>query len=138
MRLIVFMVMSLLILFISSCASVGQQIDVEQVKQSIIIDKSTKDDVLRICGEPTSTEFGYKSGSEVIHYEYIKKNVSAGSVIGKSLLGLITLPVGGVGALAVGTQWQAEKTCVDVYLDNNIVKDVKVQTGANTTTSYGR
>jgi outer membrane protein assembly factor BamE (lipoprotein component of BamABCDE complex) len=106
---------SLLICFICSCTTAGRQIDAEQVRQNIVADKSTRNDVLRVCGEPLSIESGLKSGNETWHYAYIQKNVTP--------LGLLT------NRLGVGTEWKSDRTVVDVYLENNIVKDVKIDTG---------
>jgi len=122
-RLLV-IVISLLAIINFSCATAGRQIDSEQVKQNIKIATSTKDDVVRVCGEPLSKNYDAGTDTEVWHYAYIEKNVTP--------LGVLTHELG------IGTEWKCNKTVVDVYLQKSVVTDLKIDTGTTVKLNYGR
>jgi hypothetical protein len=97
-----------------SCATAGREINAEQIRQSIQIAKSTKVDVLNICGEPLSKSYAADNDTEMWHYAYIEKNVTP--------LGVLTHMLG------AGTEWKSDKTVVDVYLQKGVVSDLKIET----------
>lgn len=97
-----------------SCATAGREINAEQVRQNIQIAKSTKDDVLKACGEPLSKSYCAETDTEIWHYAYIEKNVTP--------LGVLTHMVG------AGTEWKSDKTVIDIYLQKSVVKDLKIET----------
>ncbi|NPU84253.1 MAG: hypothetical protein HPY65_07165 [Syntrophaceae bacterium] len=109
-------------LFILSCTTVGKRIDAEAVKQNILIGKSTKEDVLRICGEPADTEYDAKSQVEIWQYGYLEKNITG--------TGVVTHAVG------IGAEWKSETTMIDIYFKNNVVYDIKSRTSSKTKMHY--
>jgi hypothetical protein len=122
MRGVALIALLLVVLITLSCATAGREIDAEQVRQHIVLDKSTKADVLNVCGEPLSAEYDSLAKTEVLHYAYIKKNVTP--------LGIVTNRIG------IGTEWKSDKTVVDFFLKEGIVRDMKIETGSNTTFNY--
>jgi hypothetical protein len=108
-------------IFILSCATVGKRIDVEAVKQNIIIGKSTKEDVIQVCGEPIDTENDTKNGIEIWKYAYIDKSMTGKGVL-TSIVGI--------------SEWKTETTMVDIYFKNNVVSDIKSQTSTKTKVHY--
>jgi len=117
-RLPIIIVLSI---FILSCATVGKRIDVEAVKQNIIIGKSTKEDVRQICGEPMDTENDTKNGIEIWKYAHIDKSMTGTGVL-TSVVGI--------------SEWKTETTMVDIYFKKNVVSDIKCQTSSKTKVHY--
>ena len=117
-RLPIIIVLSI---FILSCATVGKRIDVEAVKQYIIIGKSTKEDVRQICGEPMDTENDTKNGIEIWKYAHIDKSMTGTGVL-TSVVGI--------------SEWKTETTMVDIYFKKNVVSDIKCQTSSKTRVHY--
>jgi len=117
-RLPIIIVLSI---FILSCATVGKRIDVEAVKQNIIIGKSTKEDVRQICGEPMDTENDTKNGIEIWKYAHIDKSMTGTGVL-TSVVGI--------------SEWKTETTMVDIYFKKNVVSDIKCQTSSKTRVHY--
>jgi hypothetical protein len=117
-RLPIIIVLSI---FILSCATVGKRIDVEAVKQNIIIGKSTKEDVRQICGEPMDTENDTKNGIEIWKYAHIDKSMTGQGVL-TSVVGI--------------SEWKTETTMVDIYFKKNVVSDIKCQTSSKTKVHY--
>lgn len=113
-RLSIIIVLSI---FILSCATVGKRIDVEAVKQNIIIGKSTKEDVLQICGEPPDTDYDSKNETEIWKYAYVEKTMTGTGVL-TSVVGI--------------SEWKSETTMVDIYFKKNVVSDIKCQTSSRT------
>jgi hypothetical protein len=109
-------------IFILSCATAGKRIDVEAVKQNIIIGKSTKEDVMRVCGEPIDTEYDAKNEIEIWRYAYMDKSITGAGVF-TSLVG-------------VGSEWKSETTMVDIHFKKNVVCDIKCQTSSKTKMHY--
>lgn len=118
-RLPIIIVLSI---FILSCATAGKRIDVEAVKQNIIIGKSTKEDVMRVCGEPIDTEYDAKNEIEIWKYAYVDKSITG--------TGILTHAVG------IGSEWKSETTMVDIYFKKNVVYDIKCQTSSKTKMHY--
>lgn len=118
-RLPIIIVLSI---FILSCATAGKRIDVEAVKQNIIIGKSTKEDVLRICGEPINTEYDAKNEIEIWKYAYMDKSITGAGVL--------------TSAVGIGSEWKSETTMVDIYFKKNVVYDTKCQTSSKTKMHY--
>ncbi len=118
-KLAVVIVLSLLVL---SCATAGKRIDAEAVKQNITVGKSTKEDVLRVCGEPMETEYDAKNQIEIWQYAHMEKNITG--------TGVVTHAVG------IGAEWKTETTMIDIYFKNNVVYDVKTRTSSKTKMHY--
>jgi hypothetical protein len=118
-RLPIIIVLSI---FILSCATSGKRIDADAVKQNIIIGKSTKEDVIRICGEPMDTEYDAKNETEIWKYAYVDKSITGAGVAAK--------------IFGVGSEWKSETTMVDVYFKKNLVSDIKCQTSSKTKMHY--
>jgi hypothetical protein len=110
-----------LFIFILSCATSGKRIDVEAVKQNIIIGKSTKEDVRQICGEPMDTEYDPRNETETWKYAYIDKSMTGTGVL-TSVVGI--------------SEWKTESTLVDIYFKKNVVFDIKCQTSSKTKVHY--
>lgn len=110
-----------LFIFILSCATVGKRIDVEAVKKNIIIGKSTKEDVIQVCGEPLDTENDARNGIEIWKYAHIDKSMTGTGVL-TSVVGI--------------SEWKTETTMVDIYFKNNVVSDIKCQTSTKTKRHY--
>jgi hypothetical protein len=111
-----------LFIFILSCATAGKRIDVEAVKQNIIIGKSTKEDVMRICGDPIDTEYDAKNEIEIWKYAYMEKSITGAGVAAKMV--------------GIGSEWKSETTMVDIYFKKNVVYDIKCQTSSKTKMHY--
>ena len=117
-RLPIIIVLSI---FILSCATSGKRVDVEAVKQNVMIGKSTKEDVQRICGEPADTEYDAKSETEIWKYAYVEKTMTGAGVL-TSVVGI--------------SEWKSETTMVDIYFKKNVVSDIKCQTSSKTKVHY--
>jgi hypothetical protein len=115
-------VIILLSIFVLSCATSGRRIDAEAVKQNIIIGKSTKADVIQICGEPSDTEFDAKNEIEVWKYAYVDKSITGAGVAAK--------------VVGIGSEWKSETTMIDIYFKKNVVSDIKCQTSSKTKMHY--
>lgn len=111
-----------LFIFILSCATSGKRVDAEAVKQNVMIGKSTKEDVLRICGEPADTEYDAKSETEIWKYAYVEKTITGAGVAAK--------------IVGIGSEWKSETTMVDIFFKKNVVSDIKCQTSSKTKMHY--
>lgn len=112
----------LLSIFVLSCATSGKRIDAEAVKQNIIIGKSTKVDVMRVCGEPMDTEYDAKNEVEIWKYAYVDKSITGAGVL--------------THAVGIGSEWKSETTMVDIYFKKNVVYDIKCRTSTKTKMHY--
>lgn len=120
MRKIIIIYTLFALMMIVACATVGKKFDIEAVRENIIIGKTTKYEVLQICGEPLSKKSG--SNLEVWNYSYVAKNVT--------IIGAIT------NMLGIGTEWKSHRQVMDIHLKNGIVEDIITDTAEDTKMHY--
>jgi len=113
-----------LLLIVSSCLKVGNQFDSEMVKQNIKMGQSTKEDVLRVCGEPSVKYTGAQNDIEIWRYSYVDKKITPTGVL--------------TNALGIGTEWKSESTVIEVYFKGNFVVDLKIESAQSQKLNYGR
>jgi hypothetical protein len=106
------------LIFLVSCTTSGRRCDIAALRQNIKFGESTRSDVLKVCGEPITSELDVKGDYEVLHYAFIYKRVTP--------LGALT------NRLGAGTEITSDKEVVDVFLKEGKVVDVKSETASNT------
>jgi hypothetical protein len=112
MRRVYSILLAILLIVQLSCATAGKNFNVTMVQEKISIGKSTKGDVVQICGEPLSKNAEAAEGFEVWHYAYVDKNMTAA--------GILTMTLG------VGQEWKSKTTVMDVYFRDNVVVDYRI------------
>ena len=88
------------------------------VKQQVKIGESKKEDVLAVCGEPLYKDCDTKSDTEMWHYAFVKKNVTA--------FGVFT------HCLGIGTETKSNKEVLDVYFKGRSVVDLVTESASTT------
>lgn len=113
-----------LLLIVSSCLKAGNQFDYEMVRQNVKMGQSTKEDVLRVCGEPSVKYTGAQNDIEIWRYSYVDKQVTPTGVL--------------THAFGIGTEWKSESTVMEVYFKGNLVIDLKIENSKSQKLNYGR
>ena len=106
-------------IFLMSCATHGRKCEIDVLKNHIKMESSKKEDILKICGEPLTKDDNIKQGTEVWHYAYVEKNITG--------LGVVAHVAG------VGSEWESNKTVLDVYFKNDLVVDIKTESSNQST-----
>lgn len=110
----------LMLAFLAGCATMGREFNRDVVMSSIVKGKSTKADIVELCGEPLTKKYDSndkaygENGMDMWHYAYVTKNVTGRGVV--------------TNVIGVGTEWKSETTILDVYFNGNVVADVKLET----------
>ena len=76
------------------------------VYDKIVLNESTKNDVIQLLGEPLSKDFNAKNEIEIWHYAHVKKNIT-----GAGLLGHV---------VGVGAQWKTNTEVADFYMQRRL------------------
>ncbi|MBA4349598.1 MAG: hypothetical protein C0415_06400 [Thermodesulfovibrio sp.] len=118
------LLLCVLLLIVSSCLKAGNQIDSEMVRQNIKMGQSTKEDVLRVCGEPSVKYTGAQNDVEIWRYSHVDKKITPAGVL--------------TNILGIGTEWKSESTVVEVYFKGNFVVDLKIETSQSQKLNYGQ
>ncbi len=115
-------------LFLYGCAStineVGHEFNYNQ-KVSIIVDKSTKNDIVSSYGQPTKSEI--KGKYEILSYYYARESLKHGRAIGMGLMSVATMGVSDLvadhGVKQSDTQKEFREMVVYADVMTGIVKD---------------
>lgn len=94
-----------------SCASAGKKIDLGMVYDNIKLNESTKDDVIKLLGEPLAKNFDAKNETEIWHYAYVKKNITGAGLVSH--------------IFGVGAEWKTNTEVADFYFRDGVVVDIK-------------
>ena len=105
--IVVILISSLLLL---SCASAGKKIDLGKVYDQIKLNESTKEDVIKLLGEPLSKSFDVKNETEIWHYAHVSKNITGAGLISHTL--------------GIGSEWQTNTEVANFYFRKGIVIDI--------------
>ncbi len=104
----------IVVLLLAGCAT-GKKLDARIIKDNIVVGTSTKEDVLRTCGEPLGIRNSADNKKEIWHYAYVTKNVTG--------LGVVTNLAG------IGTEVRSHKVVCDFIIENDVVVDYELQEG---------
>jgi hypothetical protein len=113
MRKVYMILAATLFMGLLSCSTAGNNFNADLIKKEISLGLSTKEDVVRTCGEPLSKNNEAAEGLEVWHYAYVDKKMTG--------TGIITHTVG------VGDEWKSTTTVMDIYFRNDIVVDYRLE-----------
>mgnify|MGYP001596573617 CR=1 FL=1 len=105
-------------LLLLSCATAGKQIDMSAMLDKIKLNESTKEDVLKLFGEPLLKNFDVKNETEFWHYAHVRKNITGAGII--------------THTLGIGSEWQTNTEVVDFYFQKGIVVDIKSESSDTT------
>ncbi len=114
-----YLVGAMLVFFlVAGCSSAGRQFDPARFSSSIEKGKSTKKDVIEICGQPLSTRFDSTSGVETWHYAAVNKHVTGTGVV--------------TNLIGIGTEWQSDTMLLDVQFKGDTVEEYQMETSSRT------
>jgi hypothetical protein len=104
-----------------SCASAGREIDTSALQDKIKLNESTKEDVLKLFGEPLFKNVDQKDGTEMWHYASVKKNITATGIL--------------ANRLGIGSEWRTNTQVVDFYFQKGILVNI-TDNNSDTTTFH--
>jgi hypothetical protein len=100
----------------------GTRIDLNTIHNDLSLGKTTKEDILRMCGEPLEKRISADQQAEVWHYAYVNKKVT-----GKGVLSHI---------VGIGIETKSNRIVFQPKFKGDILIDYDLEEGSTTHFGY--
>ena len=103
------------LLVVVACSTIGNKLDPEIIREQIIVGETTKVQLLALCGQPAGKKWSSDHKTEIWHYAYVKKHVTAKGVFSN--------------IVGIGTETKSHRISIDIELIDDVVSKYQMNTG---------